>query len=50
MKRITEQTSNYRHLEKMDVGSLLNVINQEDQSVAITVKNAIPTIEPLVNV
>jgi N-acetylmuramic acid 6-phosphate etherase len=50
MKRITEQTSLYRDLEKMDVNSLLTIINQEDQTVAITVKNAIPSIEPLVNV
>lgn len=50
MKRITEQTSLYRDLEKMDVHSLLTIINQEDQTVAITVKNAIPAIEPLVNV
>jgi len=50
MKRITEQTSLYRDLEKMDVNSLLTIINQEDQTVAITVKNAIPAIQPLVNV
>lgn len=50
MKRITEQTSLYRDLEKMDVHSLLTIINQEDQTVAISVKNAIPAIEPLVNV
>ena len=29
-KKITEQSSNYRHLEKMSVGELLININNED--------------------
>ncbi len=46
--RITEQTSNYNHLEKMTVNELLTNINNEDQTVAIAVKNSIPQIENLV--
>lgn len=50
MKKVTEQSSPYRHLEKMSVSDLLTHINQEDQSVAITVQKAIPFIQPLVEV
>jgi N-acetylmuramic acid 6-phosphate etherase len=50
MKKVTEQPSPYRHLEKMSVSDLLTHINQEDQSVAITVQKAIPFIQPLVEV
>jgi N-acetylmuramic acid 6-phosphate etherase len=50
MKKVTEQPSPYRHLEKMSVSDLLTHINQEDQTVAITVQKAIPSIQPLVEV
>ncbi len=46
--KITEQSSNYNHLEKMDVKELLTNINNEDQTVANTVKKVIPQIENLV--
>lgn len=46
--RITEQPSNYRHLEKMSVKELLTNINQEDKTVPFAVEKAIPQIEPLV--
>jgi len=46
-KKITEQTSNYRHLEKMTIGELLVNINKEDQVVPAAVKKAIPQIEKL---
>ncbi len=46
-EKITEQTSNYRHLEKMPVGELLKNINAEDQTVPAAVEKAIPQIEKL---
>lgn len=47
--RITEQESNYHHLEKMNTAELLFNINREDQTVPDAVAKAIPQIEPLVN-
>ena len=47
--RITEQTSNYRHLEKMSVGEILENINKEDQTVPTAVEKVIPDIEKLVS-
>ena len=49
-KKITEQSSNYRHLEKMSVAELLTNINKEDQVVPVAVEKAIPQIEKLVEV
>jgi N-acetylmuramic acid 6-phosphate etherase len=49
-KKITEETSNYRHLEKMAIGELLGNINKEDQVVPAAVAKAIPQIEKLVEV
>jgi len=49
-KKITEQTSNYRHLEKMTIGELLVNINKEDQVVPAAVEKAIPQIEKLAEV
>ena len=46
--RVTEQASNYRHLEKMSVLELLVNINKEDQTVPDAVQKAIPQIEKLV--
>ncbi|HEY9256714.1 N-acetylmuramic acid 6-phosphate etherase [Chitinophaga sp.] len=46
--KVTEQTSHYRHLEKMSVGELLDNMNQEDQTVPLAVAKAIPQIEKLV--
>ncbi len=46
--RITEQESNYRHLDKMSVAELLQNINREDSQVPQAVAKAIPQIEPLV--
>lgn len=50
MKKITEQPSHYRHLEKMSTLELLTNINQEDKTVALTIEKIIPNIEPLVDV
>ena len=47
-KKITEQPSHYDHLEDMEVGELLENINQEDQQVALAVSKAIPAIRRLV--
>ena len=47
-KRITEQPSPYRHLEKMTIQDLLTNINKEDQVVPLAVQKAIPSIEKLV--
>jgi N-acetylmuramic acid 6-phosphate etherase len=46
--RITEQPSNYNHLEKMSLNTLLNNINAEDISVPHAVSKVIPQIEKLV--
>jgi len=46
--KITEQDSNYNHLEKMTVNELLTNINNEDQTVAFAVQKSIPQIEKLV--
>ncbi|MEL7426591.1 MAG: N-acetylmuramic acid 6-phosphate etherase [Bacteroidota bacterium] len=48
MKKTTEATSSYRHLEQMSVLDLLTNINREDQMVAQAVNRAIPQIERLV--
>ena len=49
MQKTTEQSSNYRHLEKMGTGELLQSINKEDQTVPLAVEKCIPQIEKLVN-
>jgi len=48
--KVTEQTSHYRHLEKMSIEEILININQEDTSVPLAVEKAIPQIEKLVAV
>ena len=46
-KKITEQSSSYRHLEKMAIGEILVNINTEDKTVTAAVEMAIPQIEKL---
>jgi N-acetylmuramic acid 6-phosphate etherase len=46
--KITEQPSNYRHLEQMSIGELLTNINSEDKTVPAAVEKAIPQIKRLV--
>lgn len=46
--KITEQPSNYRHLEKMSVAEILININKEDQTVPQAIAKVIPQIEVLV--
>ena len=48
--KITEQASEYHHLEKMSVLEILNHINEEDQTVPFAVGEAVPQIESLVQV
>ena len=48
--KVTEQTSHYRHLEKMSIEEILININQGDTSVPLAVEKAIPQIEKLVAV
>lgn len=46
--KVTEQNSDYRHLEQMSVQELLTSMNQEDKKVPLAVEKAIPQIERLV--
>jgi N-acetylmuramic acid 6-phosphate etherase len=45
--RITEEPSNYRHLDKMSIEEILTNINKEDQTVPLAVEKAIPQIRLL---
>lgn len=49
-ERITEQSSNYHHLEKMTIEELLININKEDATVPAAIEKVIPEIEKLVSV
>lgn len=48
--KVTEQNSDYRHLEQMSVQELLTSMNQEDKKVPLAVEKAIPQIEKLVTI
>lgn len=48
-KRITEETSAYRHLEKMSVNEILTNINNEDKKVPEAIEKVIPQIEALIH-
>jgi N-acetylmuramic acid 6-phosphate etherase len=47
-KKVTEQSSKYRHLEKMSINKILTSINNEDRKVPKAVKKVIPQIEALI--
>ncbi|MBI5857295.1 MAG: N-acetylmuramic acid 6-phosphate etherase [Sphingobacteriales bacterium] len=47
-RKITEEPSMYRHLEKMSILEILSNINEEDEKVSVAVKIAVPQIEKLV--
>ncbi|HRF77936.1 MAG TPA: N-acetylmuramic acid 6-phosphate etherase [Chitinophagales bacterium] len=49
MQKTTEQTSNYRHLEKMSTSELLSNINTEDKLVPLAIEKVIPTMEKLID-
>jgi N-acetylmuramic acid 6-phosphate etherase len=46
--KITEQPSQYRHLDKMSIGDILIHINEEDKTVPYAIEKAIPQIKHLV--
>ena len=46
-KRITEEPSEYRHLEKMSVKEILGNINKEDKKVPDAIEKVLPAIEAL---
>ena len=48
MNRITEQPSNYRHLEKMSVDELIANINREDRIVALAIEKHLPQISAMI--
>jgi N-acetylmuramic acid 6-phosphate etherase len=48
--KVTEQTSNYRHLDTMSVMEILTNLNKEDKTVPSAVEKAVPKIEKLVTV
>lgn len=48
-EKITEQPSQYRHLEKMSISDILININKEDKTVPDAIENVIPQIEKLVS-
>jgi N-acetylmuramic acid 6-phosphate etherase len=47
-EKITEQSSRYRHLDKMPIAEILAGINKEDKTVPFAIEKAIPQIEKLV--
>lgn len=49
MQKTTEQSSKYRHLEKMSTGEILSSINTEDQLVPLAIAKVIPAITQLVD-
>ncbi len=49
MVLLTEQSSEYRHLEKMSLKEILTNINKEDHKVPDAVKDCLPKIEALSN-
>lgn len=49
MLKITEQASSYRHLEKMSVEEITKSINKEDQTVALAIEQALPSINKLID-
>jgi len=46
--RVTESPSVHRHLENKSVDELIELINQEDQSVAVQIKQALPQLSRLI--
>ena len=47
-KKITEQPSHYRHLEKMSVAEIISNINKEDSVVADSIQKVLPQIEKII--
>ena len=49
MKKLTESSSKYDHLERMTTAELLSNINREDQQVPLAVGRELPAIERFVD-
>ncbi len=49
MTRITEESSKYRHLEKMSVEELTSNLNNEDKTVALAIEKALPELNTLIS-
>ncbi len=49
MTRITEESSKYRHLEKMSVEELTSNLNKEDKIVALAIERALPELNTLIS-
>jgi N-acetylmuramic acid 6-phosphate etherase len=49
IRKLTEEPSHYRHLDKMTVNEILLNINKEDKTVPMAVEKALPQIEKLVH-
>ena len=47
MNRVTEQESNYNHIDQVSVLEVLQGINNEDKTVAFAVEKSLPQIEKL---
>ena len=47
-QKITEQPSNYRHLEKMSVEEIITNINNEDKTVPLAIEKVLPDIKKLI--
>jgi N-acetylmuramic acid 6-phosphate etherase len=48
MIRITEQASNYRHLETLTIKQITANINKEDKTVAMAIEKALPQVNALI--
>lgn len=48
-RKVTEEASHYRNLEKMSIAEIISNINKEDQQVAISVRQSLPQIEKLIS-
>lgn len=46
--RLTEQSSKYDNLEKKSVMEIITLINQEDQTVPLSIKKVLPDLERLI--
>lgn len=49
MKKVTEESSHYRHLEKMSTIDLLTNMNKEDQTVPLAIEKVLPNISALID-
>ena len=49
MKKVTEESSRYRHLEKMTTHELISNINREDKSVPLVIEQILDDVAPLID-